>query len=517
MRIKSIELEWFRGAANPVALEPNCKSMVVYGGNGAGKSSFVDAVEYVLNNGAIEHLRHEYSGSHQVKAIPNTHKPEGCDTVLKFRFRDDSELKVDFSPNGSSKSSGAEAVAMSTWEYRQTVLRQNEVSQFIHNTKGEKYSALLPLFGLHKMEDAAENLRKLAKSIENQAGLGEKKANLKHIENQRRDFFGALSEEQIVEAIYNLHSEYCGGSSAIGDALSRCSEVESAIENRIKGYAAENQRHVLLKGVSEVILMPHVESVHTASVKLAGSVDPLIGEKLAVLKSAGIFVESVTEGTMVACPACGQTVELDAFRDHVKEENERLLEMKEIYDAYRAAKGSVCDSLNSLKSQLDKPELKSWQDGLRDAAAEGLTYLDGIDVNTLRESCSEEDLNAIESKVLAIIVVAGVESKDAPPEVQKLTTDKQRLNIAKGVLAARGLSKEIADCDALVALMNSLETGVRGELRLQAQNVIEAISADIESMWSILHPGVEIDNVSLSIPPDVDKAIDVVLKFHGVD
>jgi chromosome segregation ATPase len=62
MRVRSIELSWFRGAAEPVALELDGKSMVVYGANGAGKSSFVDAVEYVLKNGRIEHLAHEYSG-----------------------------------------------------------------------------------------------------------------------------------------------------------------------------------------------------------------------------------------------------------------------------------------------------------------------------------------------------------------------------------------------------------------------------------------------------------------------
>ena len=108
MRIKSIELAWFRGAADPVSLEPNCKSMVVYGDNGSGKSSFVDAVEYVLNNSGIVHLRNEYSGSRQENAIPNTHKPAARKTALRFKFKDDSELKIDFSPNGSSTRSGAE-------------------------------------------------------------------------------------------------------------------------------------------------------------------------------------------------------------------------------------------------------------------------------------------------------------------------------------------------------------------------------------------------------------------------
>ena len=101
MRIKSIQLAWFRGAADSVSLEPNCKSMVVYGENGSGKSSFIDAVEYVLNDGSIEHLRTEYSGTHQGKAIPNTHKPEASKTALSFKFRDDSELTVDFNSIGS--------------------------------------------------------------------------------------------------------------------------------------------------------------------------------------------------------------------------------------------------------------------------------------------------------------------------------------------------------------------------------------------------------------------------------
>lgn len=71
MRIKSLSLAWFRGAADPVTLDLNCKSMVVYGINGSGKSSFIDAVEYVLHNGRIEHLRHEYSSPNQANGITN--------------------------------------------------------------------------------------------------------------------------------------------------------------------------------------------------------------------------------------------------------------------------------------------------------------------------------------------------------------------------------------------------------------------------------------------------------------
>ena len=235
MRIKSIQLAWFRGAAAPVSLEPNCKSMVVYGENGSGKSSFVDAVEYVLKGGSIEHLRTEYSGTRQVNAILNTHKPENDKTELRIKFQNESELKTVVNPTGSSKSSGAEDIAIGTWEYRQTILRQNEVSEFIHDTKGEKYSALLPLFGLQNMEVAAENLRKLAKTVETESGLSEKKTKLKQVDNQRKDAFGTQGYDQIVEVIDTLYTRYCQDGSTTNDALSRCDEVEIAIGNRVEG------------------------------------------------------------------------------------------------------------------------------------------------------------------------------------------------------------------------------------------------------------------------------------------
>jgi AAA15 family ATPase/GTPase len=49
--------------------------MVVYGVNGSGKSSFVDAVEYVLKDGKVGHLAHEYSGKRRKRlSLTRTHR-----------------------------------------------------------------------------------------------------------------------------------------------------------------------------------------------------------------------------------------------------------------------------------------------------------------------------------------------------------------------------------------------------------------------------------------------------------
>ncbi len=138
------------------------KSMVVYGVNGSGKSSFVDAIEYAINDGRIAHLAHEYSGKKQEYAIPNTHKPKEARVEFSIEFLDNSPVTTEIKSDGSAKTSGS----IRAWDYRRTVLRQDEVAAFIKHTKGDKYSALVPLFGLQPMELAAENLRQLGKNVE---------------------------------------------------------------------------------------------------------------------------------------------------------------------------------------------------------------------------------------------------------------------------------------------------------------------------------------------------------------
>jgi energy-coupling factor transporter ATP-binding protein EcfA2 len=128
MRINAICLSWFRGAAAEATLEANSKSVVVYGPNGSGKSSFVDAVEYVLERGRIGHLSHEYSGRKQEKGVLNTHAPSDEKCGYNITFADGSKLGISINRDGSASLSGADHVGMPDWDYKRTVLRQDEVA-----------------------------------------------------------------------------------------------------------------------------------------------------------------------------------------------------------------------------------------------------------------------------------------------------------------------------------------------------------------------------------------------------
>jgi hypothetical protein len=516
MRIKSIQLSWFRGAADPVSLSPDYKSMVIYGLNGSGKSSFVDAMEYVLNDGKIGHLAHEYSGKHQEKAVPNTHRPQGRKSEVRITLKG-GEVTTEIEEDGSPTILGGAAPVMRNWDYRRTVLRQDEVAAFIHDTKGGKYSALLPLLGLHQMEVAAENLRQLVRSVEAQSKLKETRGALREVAKTRNATFGTDTDDQILSKIEALHAKYCADKIPEGNALSLCKELQAALTARIAGSTAEQRRHVALQDAAALDLKGHVDELRDASGKLAGTVEPLIAERLEVLQSAGAFVRGLGDKEEVNCPACGRSVSVDAFRAHVTAEQERLTDVIAIFATRRAAIRTLCDTVKSLKSSLAKIDVKSWRDG---AAGRGLAasfaYLDGLDAEALRESCGEDDVKAIETQLLPLSDAVRSACRDAPPDAQQLSTDRQMIEAGQAEIAAKEQVAAAERAEALVSFITSWERGVREELRLRSQKVIGDISADLQAMWAILHPGQAIEQVRLYLPPSTDKAIDIGLKFHGV-
>lgn len=518
MRVKSIELSWFRGAADPVTLELDGKSIVVYGANGSGKSSFVDAIEYALKDGRIEHLAHEYSGKRQEKAIPNTHTPEDRKTGLSIKFQGGTELNAEIRRDGSKTISGEEPAGMAAWDYRRTVLRQGEVADFILGTKGDKYSALLPLLGLDSMETAAENLRQIARSVEEVSSLRTTRGALEEAQRRREATFGDECDADIFGAIEKLYRQYCTEGAAGDDALQSCTSLKEVLDSRIAASSANERRYVALSDAALLDLTGCIEAVRATSGKLAESIEPLVEEKMRVLESAGAFADKLAVDGEVECPACGRLISVQDFQRHVKAECARLNETIVAFQARKTAVAALSGVVRTLKTILGKPDLSAWREELtKTLSVVDFSYLDALDAEALRASCGEDELQAFEEKLRPLHDAAKSASADAPPSARQLSTDKQAVEVGASVLAALGKAAAVQRAEILASFIRSIEVGVREELRLQSQSVIAEISEDVQSMWGILHPAEPIEKVRLYVPENTDKAIDIGLSFHGVE
>lgn len=130
MKIDRIELSWFRGAAEESTLKTGFRSVVVYGDNASGKSSFADAIEYILSNGKIEHLRHEYSEPYLRNCVRNTKTASDKISEACIYFEDGRYVKVEVPKEGRIKFESSPADLLSiiqNWDVKRHILRQDEV------------------------------------------------------------------------------------------------------------------------------------------------------------------------------------------------------------------------------------------------------------------------------------------------------------------------------------------------------------------------------------------------------
>lgn len=514
MRLKSLAISWFRGAADEIVLELSGNSAVVYGPNGSGKSSFVDAIEYAIH-GKIAHLSHEYSGKKQERGVQNTHRKPADDCVLCVSFQDDSSRRITFAKDGSASSVGAEVPLLSTWDYRRTILRQDEVSAFIRDTKGEKYSALLPLLGLSDLELAAENLHQLANAVEETTGLRELLAVLEQTRVQRLKHFGADTPEQIADAVRTLFNSYCSARPLPERADAQATQVLSEIDTRIAASSADLREFVAVQSLALLNIQVSVISIAALGAKLSAMTEPMLEERLAILEASIGYVSGIAENEDVTCPACGSAVGSADFKLHVEAERVRLTAIIAISNERKAAIGLLCDDLATIKTTSKKPEFVRWVERESDRAP-CRKYVDSLDVAKVRSSCTEADLDNIEEHVVPLIAAAAVSAVNAPADAKQLSLDRQRVEVAISSIREREQALVVARSLALKSYLLKFEQSVRACIKQRAGTVIADISTDVQGLWALLHPGKPIDDVTLCMPPDVDKALDIRLSFHGV-
>lgn len=508
MVIKSIGLKWFRGAGDSFEVETNCKSVVIYGSNGAGKSSIVDAVEYMIK-GKIEHLSFEYKGNKQEKAVINTHKPDYQNAEIWVEFENGEKPAVEI----TGKKKDAATNAMNKWDYRHTVLRQHEVAEFIQSSKGDKYSILLPLFGLQGIETAAQNLNKLAKLTQNQSELAVKKGELKNSKDKFKQEFGDDNYEVIENKIVELHGKYCQESRTT-EVIDRCQEIKRSLDDKFAKYSTKDRLYSALSEIAAIDVAEPVNAIREANVKLTASVELLVSEKLKVLQATDAFIAKLENKEEIECPSCGNSILVVEFKGHIKSEQKRLEEIDLVFKGRNKQFDRFLGQVRTIKNNLNKEEVKGWKGKFTEQSIKAsIAQFESYNPENLSID-SDKDLELIEKNTLEIIKLADESSKEAPEPIKNLIDDKRKVETASEVFRVRKTHEEISKIEALIGFIEKVETEVRNEIRQSCDVIMEEISSNIDSMWKVLHPTESIDDIRLC-QPDKDKAINIFLRFHG--
>jgi len=521
MRIDRIELSWFRGAAEIGTLKTDSKNVVVYGANASGKSSFVDGIEYIIRDGKICHLQHEYSGSYQEKGVRNTHTPSDSISQSAIHLDDGSFIIAKVKPDGMftiSSSPKDLKLTFQSWNFESHLLRQDEVSRFIHYTKGQKYSALLQLLGLDNLEQAAENLRQLDLGVIKQSGIDAARVQHEQLVKAAEKRLTSLKIEDALIKLDEVAKKYSIRKPA-KEIKSLAEQIIAEIEKRIKTLEPEQHRYFVFKQILSEELETRLENLISAEADAERKVDALLDIRISVLEPMEEFVGIIEDPKKeIQCPSCGQMVVGSELVDHVTKELERLKEARAARDKAKDSRKELATALNSVQKSAMDSTFQSW-----------LKLPDQKEFSNLIERLSKfqifepdvrwkaDGIVALQHVLSKLIPLVKEEAKHAPPSTEGLVDDRDFVNICLTLPEINKLETQITRVQALINTLEKSEESVREEIKRRAEQILDNISVDIRRLWSKLHPDEPIEDIKLYAHSDVDKAIDIGLKFFGIN
>lgn len=489
---------------------------MLYGPNGAGKSSFLDAVEATITNGKVAHLGHQYSGRNQEKGLINTNRPAGAPTSVQIKLTDGTASSLAWT-NGSAIRTEDQGVKVSSWDYRRTALRQEELSDFIRATKGDKYSTVLPLLGLGQLERMAQNLHKLAQEIERIGNLKRLDERSRSAMSAKREAFGDIKKDGLTFEFARLRKQYAPDNET-EDGQAVIDRVLSGIEAKIESLEMDQRQAVAIAEIANNEILSRISISQAKNSNVVAIAEPFMKERLAVLEATGNFSNIITVGTdTICCPSCGRDIYVDSFQKHVTSEKDSLSKAMLVFEEYRVACSDVCDAAHSLQTVADKSALTGWRKSLIGPAGDALNYMIGLNLQELRSDCRIDQINEMENQLTTLLSKAQEDNKSTPSKTITLVTDKTKAEALKGLLSLREVNGSIKRVNGLIKLAQTLEASVRDKVKEQARQTFQAISSDVQRYWTVLQPGDTISNIRLEVPDNVEKAIEIYLRLYGTD
>ncbi len=520
MRIKDINLSWFRAAADNAVMDTGSKNVVAYGSNGSGKSTFPDAIEYLLTDGRIEHLAHEYSGSRQEKGVRNTHSPSDVPSHINVRFDTGDSIDIEIAPNGAHStqySSEPLHESVQAWKVGQLLLRQDEVANFIYATKGAKYSVLLPLLGLARLEQAADNFHQLQQRVAGISELSRKETELQVINTNVTQVFPNVAEESLIQALDELAGTYLAAVPTELPPLAQA--LSSALDARIQSLEPETKRHLLLTQIKDEMLREKLVSLANAEAEVVSQVDALVDRRIAVLEPTSTFLELLTTGEEdVDCPACGRRIKTGELIAHVRAELQALQDARTTRNRLQEERRQFASSLTQILARCKEEVVASWLSLQPQAECKAaLDRLGMVSLDHPDQGWPSEARGAFDACVPIVSSHIGAAVEIIPPSTRQLVDDQHKVEAAGLWPEIRRLQLETTGIHNIISTLATAETAVRKVIGKRTSAIVREISTEVQRLWAKLHPDEPIENVRLFIPEESDRAIDIGLKFFGVD
>ena len=490
----------FRGVPTEMTVDfGKGESTVIYGENGTGKSTIADALEWYFR-GEIELLSHE-GRQHAVRHVGGD--GEGA-TSVEVLTSGALGGKVLFPDERTPDT--FEALRRETF-----LLRGRTLADFINKSKTEKWKALVEILGLDEIESLREDLQRVRNDLRKASKTAEEEVRV-----YRRALSSGgdtVSEEtvltnlrQICELLgveppqsLNQVAEPSWITSAVGASASVSSS--SGRENlaaEIGALKAPDFSKSVFDGWNALVVSDRARQLPRAS---------LVREAKRLFET-----EAIEAGR---CPVCGQKVDQKALARKIESALAEVMEASRDLERFR---DPILEQADGLESAYD----------LRDAIYERVLALD-LDIPSVPTRSDTRihdqvsvlapvDVNAITAFLSEVRrwdkSAAKLAKQISAPEPSE--RDNQLMMLAalcQQIRAWQQAETKNARAKRAVTLAERVFDAYQQKQKDDLGELLEQISGRVAKFYSALHPGEDLDAVS--IEPWTAKGIELAIDFYG--
>ena len=499
-RIEQIEMSCFRGAttATHVDLDPSKPFTLIYGENGAGKSTIVDAIDFVLNE--------DYGSLNDRSSTkPKAHIPAlgtGAASVEVSIVAGGSRWTGRLAASGPNTKGSSHRPDV-------TVLRRSQVLQFVNEAPRKRYEALRSFIALPGIEASEAALRTACKI---KAEEYRDAANAKEIANE--SLMRLWAEEGRPE-----HSAGDWAKLQVAKDSSTLQRSVATLDEILRAFEAATTAHDRLLA-SDERLKPEMQVLSAAEQELKrieDEADAGAASLISLLEETERFLKS--RASVEACPVCESSERASGLKDQVAS---RLSAMKNLVSAKRAVDEArrKLEQLRTLAADAEKAFLITVRGMWLDNAAT-LSKGSGVPVDPAHyEILREESPEPCGSSALAEAeslwrIVADCRERIAARRDRDHKTLHQLTAISGYFTTVETKGREAKRLEGVSKRLNRLLEIVEGHRKQYVDNVLGSIEGLVEQMYSKLHPGEGLGGIRLHLKPNVAGSLEFESQFQG--
>jgi hypothetical protein len=220
----------------------------------------------------------------------------------------------------------------------------------------------------------------------------------------------------------------------------------------------------------------------------------------------------------IECPSCGRKIVGSELVQHVTKELDSLKKARTAISYARKQRVEVGLALSNINKRLSDTKVAHWlKVPEREEFARLVDNLQEIKIPARESPWEVECANGVKEMFSRLQPLFEESIKVAAPSTKELVNDLEYVRHCAKVPEIYALRRDTESAQTLITLLQKTQESVRKLISENAQRIFNAISNDISYFWKKLHPKEPIENIELYTLSGVEKAIDVRLKFFGVE